>query len=139
MTAVYEWYQQGLALIKAGDNHAAVTVLERAAAAESDKGSIREALARAYFGTGRFDAALGEFEAALEISPVNDYAHFGAGLCLARVGRLPEAVGHLRMANVMRPGNADYEAALARYESWRRLRPAANSSAGWSEATPSDE
>ena len=94
MPQVYEWYQQGLALIKAGDNHAAATVLERAAAAEPDKGSIREALARAYFGTG---------------------------LCLGRLGRLKEALGHLRMANVMRPGNSDYEAAIARYEAWQRI------------------
>jgi tetratricopeptide (TPR) repeat protein len=119
--AVYEWYRQGMALLKAGDNHAAVTVLERAAAAEPDKGSIREALARAYFGTRRFGKALAEFTAALDISPVSDYAHFGAGLCLGRLGRVTEAVGHLRMACVMRPGISDYEDALARYEAWQRL------------------
>ena len=118
MAAVYEWYQRGMELLQAGDVHAAATLLERAAAVEPDKGSIREALARAYFGSRRFDAALTEFAAALDISPVNDYAHFGAGLCLARLGRFPEAVGHLRMANVMRPGNSDYEGALARYEKW---------------------
>jgi len=121
METVYEWYQQGLALLLAGDNHAAVTVLERAAAAEPDKGSVREALARAYFGTRRFKKALDEFTAALDISPVNDYAHFGTGLCLGRLGRLNEAVGHLRMANVMRPHNSDYEDALARYEAFQRL------------------
>lgn len=47
---------------------------------------------------------------------MNDYAHFGAGLCLGRLGRLHEAVGHLRIANVMRPGNNDYEEALALHE-----------------------
>lgn len=114
--AVYDWYQRGLALLRAGDVHAAATLLERAAAVEPEKGSIREALARAYFRSRRFSAALDEFTAALEISPVNDYAHFGAGLCLGRLGRLHEAVGHLRMANVMRPGNDDYEGALALYE-----------------------
>jgi tetratricopeptide (TPR) repeat protein len=114
--AVYDWYQRGLALLQAGDVHAAATLLERAAAVEPEKGSIREALARAYFGSRRFAAALDEFTAALEISPVNDYAHFGAGLCLGRLGRLHEAIGHLRMANVMRPGNDDYEGALALYE-----------------------
>ena len=121
METVYEWYQQGLALLQAGDNHAAVTVLERAAAAEPDKGSVREALARAYFGSRRFKKALDEFTAALDISPVNDYAHFGKGLCLGRLGRLNEAVGHLRMACVMRPDNSDYESALARYEAFKRL------------------
>jgi tetratricopeptide (TPR) repeat protein len=132
--AVYEWYQQGMALLKAGDNHAAATVLERAAAAEPDKASIREALARAYFGTRRFADALEEFTAVLEISPVNDYAHFGVGLCLGRLGRYREAVGALRMACVMRPGNSDYEGALARYEAW-----AQPDSAKTSEATPSDQ
>lgn len=116
MPPVYEWYQRGLTLLETGDVHAAATVLARAAEAEPEKGSIREALARAYYRAHRFSAALDEFGAALEISPANDYAHFGAGLCLGRLGRLNEAVGHLRMANVMRPGNDDYEAALSRYE-----------------------
>ena len=116
MPPVYEWYQRGLTLLETGDVHAAATVLARAAEAEPEKGSIREALARAYYRAHRFSAALDEFAAALEISPANDYAHFGAGLCLGRLGRLNEAVGHLRMANVMRPGNDDYEAALSRYE-----------------------
>lgn len=116
MPPVYEWYQRGLTLLETGDVHAAATVLARAAEAEPEKGSIREALARAYYRAHRFSAALDEFVAALEISPANDYAHFGAGLCLGRLGRLNEAIGHLRMANVMRPGNDDYEAALTRYE-----------------------
>jgi Flp pilus assembly protein TadD len=120
MAPVYDWYKQGMALLAAGDAHAAATVLERVVKAEPDKGSAREALARAYFGARRFSAALAEFTAALEISPVNDYAHFGTGLCLGRLGRTREAVGHLRMANVMRPGNSDYEGALARYEAWVR-------------------
>ena len=124
MPAVYEWYQRGLELLEAGDVHAAATLLERAAEAEPEKASIREALARAYFRGRRFSAALAEFTAALEISPANDYAHFGAGLCLGRLGRLHQAVGHLRMANVMRPGNDDYEDALALWEAHlQRLAP----------------
>jgi tetratricopeptide (TPR) repeat protein len=116
VAVVYEWYQRGISLLEAGDVHAAATLLERAAAAEPQKSSIREALARAYFGARRFDAALEEFNLALELSPSDDYAHFGAGLCLGRLGRLREAIGHLRLANVMRPGNSDYEGALAGYE-----------------------
>ncbi len=112
----YDWYQRGMALLKTGDVHAAATLLEKAAAAEPRKSSIHEALARAYFRSGRFAAALEQFTLVLEISPTNDYAHFGAGLCLGRLGKLREAVGHLKLANVMRPGNADYEDALARWE-----------------------
>lgn len=118
MTAApaYDWYQRGMALLQAGDVHAAATLLERAADAEPGKSSIHEALARAYFRAGRFAAALEQFTRVLDISPANDYALFGSGLCLGRLGRLREAVGQLRMANVMRPGNADYEDALARWE-----------------------
>ena len=73
---------------------------------------MREALARAYFRTGRFDAAEEEFLATLDIEPVNDYAQFGVGLCRLRAGDRAGARGHLRLATVMRPDNADYRAAL---------------------------
>jgi tetratricopeptide (TPR) repeat protein len=112
----YDWFQRGMTLLEAGDVHAAATLLERAAAAEPGKGSIHEALARAYFRSGRFKTALDQFRLVLEISPANDYAHFGVGLCLGRLGRLREAVGHLRMANVMQPDNAGYREALERWE-----------------------
>lgn len=123
----YDWYQRGMALLEAGDVHAAATLLERAAQAEPRKGSIHEALARAYFKSGRFAAALEQFRVVLDISPTNDYAHFGAGLCQGRLGHLHEAVGHLRMANVMRPDNRDYQDALARWEGHvERLFPQAD-------------
>jgi tetratricopeptide (TPR) repeat protein len=116
MPGPYDWYQRGLELLSSGDNHAAATLLEKAAAVEHGKSSIHEALARAYFGARRIDEALEQFGVVLDLSPANDYAHFGAGVCLRRLGRLPEAVGHLRMANVMHPENKDYERELARCE-----------------------
>ena len=112
----YDWYQRGMSLLDAGDVHAAATLLERAAAAEPGKSSIHEGLARAYFKSGRFKTALDQFRVVLELSPANDYAHFGAGLCLGRLGKLREAVGHLRMANVMRPDSTEYREALERWE-----------------------
>jgi Flp pilus assembly protein TadD len=112
----YDWYQRGMALLRAGDVHAAATLFERAAAEEPNKSSIHEALARAYFGSGRFSLALEQFNLVADLAPTNDYAYFGAGLCLGRLGRLREAVGQLRLANVMRPGNPDYESALAKWE-----------------------
>jgi Tfp pilus assembly protein PilF len=74
---------------------------------------VREALARAYFRTGRFTSAAEEFEAAVEIDPVNDYAHYGLGVCHLRQGDTARARGHLRLATVMRPDNHDYQRALA--------------------------
>jgi hypothetical protein len=43
---------------------------------------------------------------------VNDYAQYGAGLCRLKAGDRAKARGHLRLAAVMRPDNADYRAAL---------------------------
>ena len=75
---------------------------------------MREALARAYYRSGRFAAAEREFSAALDLEPVNDYAHYGLGLCRLRAGDRTGARGHLRLATVMRPDNADYRARSSR-------------------------
>ena len=108
----YTAFQEGTCLLASDNAHAAVIALEQARALEPAKGSVREALARAYFRTGRFAAAEQEFVAALEIEPVNDYAQYGVGLCRLRAGDRTRARGHLRLATVMRPDNADYRAAL---------------------------
>ena len=108
----YVAFQEGSRLLNGNNAHAAVIALERARTLEPSKGSVREALARAYYRTGRFAAAEEEFLAALDIEPVNDYAHFGVGLCRIRAGDPCGARGHLRQAAVMRPENADYRAAL---------------------------
>jgi Flp pilus assembly protein TadD len=108
----YTAFQDGLRLLESSDAHAAVVVLERARDLEPDKGSIRETLARAYFRCGRYPAAAAEFDRALELDPVNDYAHFGLGLSLLRVGERDRARGHLKLAVAMRPLD-EYRAALA--------------------------
>jgi tetratricopeptide (TPR) repeat protein len=108
----YNAFSEGMRLLGDGNVHAAVIALEHARELEPAKGSVREALARAYFRTGRFAAAEEEFNATLDIEPVNDYAQFGVGLCRLRAGDRARARGHLRLATVMRPDNADYRAAL---------------------------
>jgi Tfp pilus assembly protein PilF len=109
----YAAFQEGSRLLADDNAHAAVIALERARELEPAKGSVRETLARAYFRTGRFDRAEGEFQAAVEIDPVNDYAHYGIGVCRLRAGDLASARGHLKLATVMRPDNDDYRRALA--------------------------
>jgi Flp pilus assembly protein TadD len=108
----YTAFSEGMRLLSDGNAHAAVIALERARELEPAKSSVREALARAYFRTGRFAAAEEEFNATLDIEPVNDYAQYGVGLCRMRAGDRARARGHLRLAAVMRPDNADYRAAL---------------------------
>jgi Flp pilus assembly protein TadD len=109
----YTAFRDGTRLLANNDAHAAVIALERARDLEPGTGSVRETLARAYFRTGRYEAAEREFEAALEIDPVNDYAHFGLGMCRLKAGDRASARGHLRQASVMRPDNEDYRRALA--------------------------
>jgi Tfp pilus assembly protein PilF len=108
----YAAFQEGSRLLADDNAHAAVIPLEHARALEPQKGSVREALARAYFRSGHFAAAEEEFLAALDLEPVNDYAHYGVGLCRLRAGDRAAARGHLRQATVMRPDNTDYRAAL---------------------------
>jgi len=108
----YLAFQEGSRLLADGNAHAAVVALERARRLEPEKGSVRETLARAYYQSGRFEFAEREFRAALDLEPVNDYAHYGLGLCRLRVGDLTGARAHLRLAIVMRPDNDHYQHAL---------------------------
>jgi Flp pilus assembly protein TadD len=111
----YGAFQDGLRLLESGDVHAAAVVLERARDFEPEQGSIREALARAYFRSGRHQEAASEFERAVDLDPVNDYAHFGLGLSLLRVGDRDGARRHLKLAVAMQPRD-EYRDALAQLE-----------------------
>jgi Flp pilus assembly protein TadD len=112
MQSAYEAFQEGSRLLASQDVHAAVIPLERARDLEPAQGSVREALGRAYYRTGRFPKAGEEFAAAVDIDPVNDYAHFGLGLALLKQGDRLGARRHLKLAVAMRPDQADYRAAL---------------------------
>ena len=116
--SAYELFKKGSELLDSGDFMAASVPLERARSLEPDKGSIREALGRAYFRSRRFDKAAEEFAAVVERYPVNDYAHFCLGRSLANTGRTAEARRHAALAANMRPDRKDYQAFS------RRLRAA---------------
>ena len=107
---VYDLFTRGTALLEAGDFAAAAIPLERASKLEPDKTSIREALGRAYFRSGRYAKARAEFEAVVERAPVNDFAHFCLGRSLEKTGRPEEARRHLAIACCLRPERADYRA-----------------------------
>jgi tetratricopeptide (TPR) repeat protein len=108
--SAYDLFRKGSQLLDNGDFMAAAVPLERARELEPDKGSIREALGRAYFRSARFDKAAEEFAAVVERYPVNDYAHFCLGRSLANTGRTAEARRHAALAANMRPDRADYRA-----------------------------
>ena len=106
----YELFKKGSELLEQGDFMAASVPLERARQLEPDKGSIREALGRAYFRSRRFEQAAEEFAALVERYPVNDYAHFCLGRSLEKTGRKAEARRHAALAANMRPDRKDYQA-----------------------------
>jgi tetratricopeptide (TPR) repeat protein len=111
---VYDLYRRGSELLENGDYSAAAIPLERARQFEPDKTSIREALGRAYFRSGRYERARDEFAAVVERSPVNDFAHFCLGRAHAMTGNRTAARRHLRLAAGLRPDRADYRAYLER-------------------------
>ena len=109
---VYEWYRRGLELLGNGDPAAAATLLARAAGAEPGSRSILEALARAQYDAGRYDAAIGSFTGLIARNPTDDYAHFGLGLAASKAGELRLAAEHLALAVAMRPDLGHYARAL---------------------------
>ena len=109
---VYDWYTRGLDLLTTGSPAAAVQLLQRAADAEPASRSIREALARAQFGARRYAEAADSFRSIVKDNPSEDYALFGLGLALSRLGDFQAAVEHLALAVAMRPDNKDYARAL---------------------------
>jgi len=109
---VHAWYTTGMELLGKGSPAAAAQVLQRAAAAEPQSRSVREALARAQFDTGRYAEAADNFRVIVEASPTDDYAHFGLGLALARTGDHDAAAEYLALAAAMRPDRKEYTDAL---------------------------
>jgi tetratricopeptide (TPR) repeat protein len=104
----YALFQRGLSLL--AENHwaQAAVSLEKAKRLEPDKTSIREALGRAYFRSGRYRHAASEFSAVVERSPANDYAHFCLGRSFEKLGDRRAARRHLSLAFGMRPDRTDY-------------------------------
>jgi Flp pilus assembly protein TadD len=86
--------------------------LQRASAAEPQSRSVREALARAQFDAGRYAEAADNFRMIVEASPSDDYANFGLGLALARMGDHAAAAEYLALAAAMRPDATHYTDAL---------------------------
>ena len=116
MSAAYDLYQQGRSHLREGMPAQATVALEKAKRREPDKESIREALGIAYFRIRRWEAAEAEFRKLLELSPVNDYAHYALGRCLEKQGREREANGHYKLASSLRPGSDQYRARIKEFD-----------------------
>lgn len=108
----YDWFRRGSELLEQGNSAAAAELLTWAAQAEPQARSIREALARAYYDSRRFEDSAREFASLVELAPDDDYAHFGLGLSLWRMRQFPDAAEHLAIAAAMRPDREAYGRAL---------------------------
>ena len=106
--STFTLYRRGIELLEDEDFEAAASPLEEAARRAPEKTSVREALGRAYFRSGRFAAAAEEFEAVVERHQVDDYAHFCLGRALAKTGETERARHHLALASNLQPDRPDY-------------------------------
>ena len=112
--SAYELLQRGHDLLTQRHFAQAAVVLERADREEPGKGSILEALGRAYYNSGQHERARATFEQLLEIDPSAHYAHFALGQSLKQLGRRDAARTHLRLAVALSPTSKLYAGALAR-------------------------
>jgi len=121
---VYDWFQRGVKLLQEGSPAAAAALLERAAHAEPESRSIREALARAQFNSRRYAEAAESFRRIVAANPAEDYAYFGLGMALWRTGDMEAAQESLAIAVAMRPDLKHYASALRQVRATLRARRA---------------
>ena len=119
--SAYALLQRGQALMRSRHHAQAAIVLERAARAEPGKGSILEALGRAFYNSGQHERSRETFEQLLEIDPSAHYAHYALGQSLKQLRRQREARTHLRLAVALNPGSRLYRAALDRLATGSKL------------------
>lgn len=99
--SAYELLKRGEEFLKTKNPAQAAVVLERARRQEPARPSIREALGRAYFNSGRYDKAAHEFRAVIDLYPTNSYAHYCLGKCAEKLGDLLLSKRHLSLARAM--------------------------------------
>jgi tetratricopeptide (TPR) repeat protein len=112
--SAYSLLRRGHELMRRGHHAQAAIVLERASMAEPGKGSILEALGRAYYNSGQHERSRDAFESLLEVDPSAHYAHFALGQSFKQLGRRREARTHLKLAVALSPSSRLYQQALER-------------------------
>jgi adenylate cyclase len=86
----YSWL--GAALLNLGRTDEAMAAVREAIRLEPDNGQAHQTLARVYWvGGGDFQAAIPEFERAIELNPEAGYSYLQLALLLAWVGDYPRA------------------------------------------------
>jgi tetratricopeptide (TPR) repeat protein len=112
--SAYELFRRGAELLARRHHAQAAVVLERAARLEPGKGSILEALGRAYYNSGQWEPASVTFGALLDLDPSAHYAQYGLGMSLKQQGRTEDSRTRLRLAVALSPESSLYREALGR-------------------------
>jgi len=118
----YGWYKRAGELLSSGNPHAALLLIDRLMSVEPQSASVMEMYARALFDTSDFRAASMAFDVLIQLSPDNDYAHFGKGMCLWRMQQFILSRDELGMASVMRPDRLEYARAYGQVKATLRAR-----------------
>ncbi|MCI0347624.1 MAG: tetratricopeptide repeat protein [Chloroflexi bacterium] len=116
----YALLQRGHDLLRRRHHAQAAIVLARAARLEPRKGSILEALGRAYHNSGQYEPARETFEALLEVDPSGPWAHYALAQSLRKLGETAAARTHLRLAVAMDPRSELYRKSLDRLSPAKR-------------------
>ncbi len=101
-------YFLALALLRAGDDEAAMAPLEAAAAAASASGEVQELLGHLHRRRGEITEAARAYRRALAADPARHAAAHGLGICCFRSGCERQAVEPLRRAVALCPGEPRY-------------------------------
>jgi tetratricopeptide (TPR) repeat protein len=120
--SAYALLRRGQDLLRRRHHAQAAIVLERAARSEPGKGSILEALGRAYHNSGQYEPARSTFEALVDLDPSGHWAHYALAQSLRKLSRRQEARTHLRLAVALDPASDLYRRALERLEATRPER-----------------
>jgi len=112
MSQAYYHFKIGKNLSRKQDFLRAIMHLEKAKRRQPHKASIREMLATAYYNCGFYSSARKNFEKALKIDASNDFAYYGLGLSMAKMGDIKKARGQLKIALFMNPECEQYKNAL---------------------------
>jgi Flp pilus assembly protein TadD len=103
MSDTYELFQRGRDHLRSGRPAQATVSLEQAKRREPASRSIREALGIAYFRLRRWEEAEAEFQALVDLSPDDEFAHRSLGRALVKQGKREEAAPHFKLADSLRP------------------------------------
>jgi len=119
--SVYDWFQRAQNLLETGNADAALQLLYRVKEVECST-SVLEALGRALFDARRYVEAESVFRELCELTPADDFAHYGLGISLWRLQEFMLARDELAMAFVMRPDRSEYGKALGQVRATLRAR-----------------